>query len=76
MFKRLYEKILPRQKSHLFSNEQTQQDAQDAAKRANEAYDQTQVRKSEVSEVTASLRAQRERNQFAYLIERSMRGNG
>jgi len=76
MFKRLYEKILPTAATNVFSNEQTRQDAKNASKRASEAVDQARSRKSEVTEVAANLRAQRERNQFAYLIERTMKGNG
>lgn len=76
MLKRLYEKILPSVKTNVFSNETTRQEAREASQHATEAVDQAKSRKDEVSEVTASLRSQRERNQFAYLIERTMKGNG
>lgn len=76
MFKRLYQKILPAGIDKLFSTEDSRKEAVDAETRAARDLETAVARKKEVTEVATQLRLQRERNSFADLIERTMRGAG
>lgn len=72
----LYNKLHPAPKTEQYSTPETKELSARALEKADGDYILVQEKEHRVALVASQLRAQRERNHFAELIERTMRGVG
>lgn len=78
MLKWFYDKFHSKDEytSPLMTDANTQLEAKVAVQEANDKYDQAVATTPRVNEIVSALHDQRERNHFAEMIERTMKGSG